>query len=334
MPLPLIPIIIGAGAAALLGIGKGIKAAVDNNDADDYNKRSNEEIDKAKNNLEVCRTASNTALEALGRKKLFILDRGVMRFVRAFEKIQNIQLEDSPGLNELGKFRLDSQSFAELKKMGGYAASIAGGIASGALGGGLAAFGAWSGAMAFGAASTGTAISALSGIAATNATLAFLGGGSLAAGGLGIAGGAAVLGGLVAGPALAIIGFIVGAQASENLDKAKSNYAEAKKITEELSSAAVACNGIRRRAEMFERLLIRLEAMLIPLVFKMEAASASTGVDWKNYSGDEKKTVAAAASLAKAIKTVLDTPILTEDGKLTEESALVAGEIQAVIANV
>jgi hypothetical protein len=52
---------------------------------------------------------------------------------------------------------------------------------------GGAAFGAWSGAMAFGAASTGTAISALSGIAATNATLAFLGGGSLAAGGLGIA---------------------------------------------------------------------------------------------------------------------------------------------------
>ena len=45
-----------------------------------------------------------------------------------------------------------------------------------------------------GTASTGTAISSLSGVAATNATLAWLGGGTLAAGGLGMAGGAIVLG--------------------------------------------------------------------------------------------------------------------------------------------
>ncbi len=45
-----------------------------------------------------------------------------------------------------------------------------------------------------GTASTGTAISALSGAAATKATIAWLGGGALAAGGLGIAGGTAVLG--------------------------------------------------------------------------------------------------------------------------------------------
>ena len=45
-------------------------------------------------------------------------------------------------------------------------------------------------------ASTGTSIASLSGAAATNATLAFFGGGSLAAGGLGMAGGTAVLGGL------------------------------------------------------------------------------------------------------------------------------------------
>ena len=45
-----------------------------------------------------------------------------------------------------------------------------------------------------GTASTGTAISSLSGAVATNATLAWLSGGTLAAGGLGIAGGAIVLG--------------------------------------------------------------------------------------------------------------------------------------------
>ena len=53
-------------------------------------------------------------------------------------------------------------------------------------------------ATTFGTASTGTAISALSGIAAKNAALAWLGGGSLAAGGAGMAAGKALL--ALAGP--------------------------------------------------------------------------------------------------------------------------------------
>jgi hypothetical protein len=330
MPIPIFLIALGIGTG-LVGVGKGIKAAVDNSDANDYNRWANNKITDAKKHLEVCRKASNTALEALGSKKLFVLDKGVTRFVSAFEKLQNVELDNSPGFDELNKFRQDKQSFKELKEMGGYAASLLGGAATGALGGGLAAFGAYSGVMAFGAASTGTVITALSGVAATNATLAFLGGGSLAAGGLGMAGGAMVLGGLVAGPALAIMGFIVGAKASDNLDKAKSNYAEATKAAEQLSAAGVLCNGIRRRAAMFERLLIRLEALFIPLVFQMEGIITSSGVDWKKYSADEKNAIAAAASIATAIKTVLDTPILTEEGKLTEESEKVAGEVKQIL---
>ena len=50
-----------------------------------------------------------------------------------------------------------------------------------------------------GTASTGTAISSLGGAAATKATLAWLGGGALAAGGFGIAGGVVVLGAIGVG---------------------------------------------------------------------------------------------------------------------------------------
>lgn len=57
-------------------------------------------------------------------------------------------------------------------------------------------------------ASTGTAIGSLSGAAATNATLAWFGGGSIASGGLGIAGGTAVIGGIIVVPALIITGLI------------------------------------------------------------------------------------------------------------------------------
>ena len=66
----------------------------------------------------------------------------------------------------------------------------------------------WSFVGALGAASTGTAISTLSGAAATNATLAWFGGGAISAGGLGIAGGTMVIGGLVLVPTLIITGLL------------------------------------------------------------------------------------------------------------------------------
>lgn len=59
--------------------------------------------------------------------------------------------------------------------------------------GGLAALGSWTLVSLFGTASTGTAISTLSGVAAYNATLAWFGGGAIAAGGGGMAAGAMTL---------------------------------------------------------------------------------------------------------------------------------------------
>ena len=91
--------------------------------------------------------------------------------------------------------RIESESFANNIKGAGAAV---GGIATG---GAIAALGP-SAAMAiattFGIASTGTTIASLSGAAATNAALAWLGGGALAAGGGGMAAGNAFL--ALAGP--------------------------------------------------------------------------------------------------------------------------------------
>ena len=327
MPLPLI-LGIGAAAAGLLGIGKGIKAGIDTKEAKRVNQNAEELIEEAKETIETARKFSSGSLEILGKKKLFILDNNIERFIRVFEKIKNIDFQDSIGLDELRKFRIDSQSFTELREMSGYASSIVSGIAGGAVGGALAAFGAYSGAMAFGAASTGTAIAALSGAAATNATLAFLGGGSLAAGGLGMAGGMAVLGGLVAGPALAIMGFVLGAKASKNLDNAYSNYAEAKKIAEELNTGALLCNSIRRRSYMFHRLFIRLDILFLRLINELEQIVSKNGKNYRKYKTEQKHVVAQICSVAGAIKAVLDTPILTEDGCLTPQSEKIMVEMQ------
>ena len=142
----------------------------------------------------------------------------------------------------------------------------------------------------------------------------------MAAGGLGITGGTAVLGGLVAGPALAILGVVVGAQASANKEKAYSNLCKANEYKEEMDAASSMCMGIRRRANMFRRFLLSLNSVFEPLVWDMTKIIRDKGTDFGTYSENEKKTVAEAMSMAKAIKTIIDTPILNDEGNLTVES--------------
>src|SRR5690606_11838633 len=82
----------------------------------------------------------------------------------------------------------------KLQKIEAYsytAIGVLGSAAGAGVAGAAAGFAVYGGVMAFAAASTGTAIPSLAGVAATNATLAAIGGGSLATGGLGIAGGTA-----------------------------------------------------------------------------------------------------------------------------------------------
>lgn len=319
-------------AGALTGIGTGIKAGIDNKNANDINDLAQHILDHAKERIEIAKAASGRGLEVLGEKKIHILDNRINEFIRLYEKIKNITLQDSTGLDELSKFRIDKDnSFLELKELGNLGTSMAKGLASGTVAGALTAFGAYGAATTFATASTGTAIASLSGAAATNATLAFFGGGSLAAGGLGVAGGTAVLGGMVAGPALAILGIVMSAKASKKLDEAYSNKAEAQKIAAELSTATVMCNGIRRRAYLFQRLLIKCETLFAPLIYEMEKIQITSGTDYTKYSMEQKQTIARALSLAGTIKAVLDTPILTEDGALTPESEKIGTDINLAI---
>ena len=72
---------------------------------------------------------------------------------------------------------------------------------------------------------------------------------------------------------------------------------------------------------MFHSLLARLDSFLLPLVFEMKDIVKNEGYDYSTYSIDRKKVVARAASVAVTIKSVIDTPILSENGELTDESA-------------
>lgn len=209
MPLPLLFIGVAAATGGL-GAGKAIKAGMDASHAKRINRSANEIVEASAAQLNAQRFACGKALRQLGGGKLFVLNHSISAFLDTFSKIKNVDFRDSEGLDELGKLHIDEQDFVELKSMVTFAGSLAGGALAGTAGGALVAFSAYGAAQALAVASTGTAIASLSGAAATNATLAFFGGGSLATGGLGMAGGTVVLGGLVAGPALLVMGFVAG----------------------------------------------------------------------------------------------------------------------------
>ncbi|KAB7791305.1 hypothetical protein [Bifidobacterium leontopitheci] len=321
MPIFVVPLFMGlAAVSGAAGVGMAAKGGLDQSKANKLNTNSSERIRWAANRLEQMREQCSESLNALGKEKLFILDGSMQRFLHSFEQLKNVDFTASEGLDELERLRIDKASFDELKTMSGIASSLMEGGITGVASGALAAFGAYSAASTFAVASTGTAISALSGAAATNATLAFFGGGSLAAGGMGMAGGAAVLGGLVAGPALLVMGIIVGAKGGKNLEEAKTQSAEVSKYCEEMLAGIDQCIAIRRNSSMFHALLARLDARFLPLVFKMERIISEEGTDYSAFTQENKRTIAAAASTAASIKAVLDTPLLAEDGSLTAES--------------
>ena len=326
MAIPLL--FIGAAVATgAVGGTKTIKAVSDNSKAGQINEIANQSIENARDELDRQRKEVGAALESLGKEKLAILNRNVTDFVTTFEKIKNIDFQSSIGLEELKNLHIDQDTFRELRELGSFALGVAGGAAAGAVGGALTAVGAYGAAMTFATASTGTAISALSGAAATNATLAFFGGGSIASGGLGMVGGLYVLGGLVAGPALMVMGMITEAQSKETLEKALSNKAQADEIVESLNAASVQCSAIRRRTYMFYNLLAHLDSLFLPQIWNMQDIVENEGVDYRAYTIESKKAIAAAASTACTIKAVLDTPILTPEGELTEASENVTKEI-------
>ena len=309
-----------AAITGVTGLTKTVGAAVDQSNAKKLNQNSDNRIEYTANRLEDLRLQCGKALEDLGKEKVFVLQNSIKRFLNTFSKIKNVDFQNSIGLEELSRFHIDDVQFKELEKMTSFVSSMTKGTLAGVTGGAITAFGAYSAAGALATASTGTAISTLSGAAASNATLAFFGGGSLATGGLGIAGGTAVLGGLVAGPALLIMGTITGAKAGKNLEDAQANAAKASKYCEELEVGAQQCIAIRRRTNMFYALLAQMDSYFLPLLYKMEEIFDSEGNDYSKYSLESKKTIAMAASTAVTIKSILDTPILSEDGSLTQDS--------------
>ena len=101
-----------------------------------------------------------------------------------------------------------------------------------------------------------------------------------------------------------------------------------------MQTAALACNGIRRRAAMFNRFLIRLQTIFDEVLYDMMMVIEEKGTDFRKFSEEDKKSIASAMSLAGAIKSILDIPILDESGNLTDESETILEIIQEKVDSI
>lgn len=316
MPLPFLLIGVAVAAGAY-GVKKGLDAKSDFDDAESINEDAQEIYEDAQRSLEERRKITQEELESLGRQKLSLVQDGLEPFVETFSKIKKVDYDEIDLLD--GK--LPAVSIDRIREVREVVLHMEEAIGGGAVAGsasalaGLAAYGSVG---LLGTASTGTAIAGLSGAAATNATLAWLGGGSLAAGGFGMAGGAAVLGGIVAAPVLLVGGLMMASKAEEAKERALSNRHDAQIAATAMEEAEVAARDIGRMAAQVRNVLKKLQDYLSSDLEALEDL-VSVSTDFRTYDRSERDLVLRSASLAVTAKNLAETSLLEEDGSVTND---------------
>jgi transcriptional regulator with XRE-family HTH domain len=216
-----------------------------------------------------------------------------MRFVELAAAITDAPQPDAAGLGDddvsdpksAAKQRIRSNSRGVASALAGGA----GGAFAGAAVGGVGAYATFMAAVSFGTASTGTAIAGLSGVAATNAALALLGGGTLAAGGAGVAGGAAILAGVVAAPALLLA---VGGLAWMVKRNRKQQQELATKLDEADAEMAATQRGFDALVDILPRATKTLDYIALHASHALKRWESRLGprpLHWNSMSPDDKK---------------------------------------------
>lgn len=292
-----IPVLLWGAAAALAatGIVKGAQAIGDINDAKDIGERAEKRYQQAKSELEEAKTITNLRFEELGKLKVDIFQNQIQHILNVIKRSNNTN-----ATSKLAGFEsvFSIEEIKEMEQMAELSFELSTNFASSAATGALAGFGVYGSIPFLATASTGAAISSLSGAAATNATLAWLGGGSLAAGGFGMAGGMVALGGIVAGPALAVGGFLLASKAEEALTQAEKYKAQVSEAIAQFELIEEGLSGLRRNAD-------EIEYTLTELVQRFEQSKVQNADELGFHE---------MCLIGKTLKKVMNTPIMHKDG--------------------
>lgn len=275
--------VVGATGAAA-GVHGGTKIVSAHDKEDSAKKRHEDNLVMPKD----CRYLAVTAMNDLGKLELGALE-SFGPFVDIVTKLQNV-----PTFDDLNQAKLDIPEFSQedLREVAVGAKAALGGIAGAAVGtaGGIAAAGATTTIIgALGTASTGTEIASLNGVAVTNAILAWLGGGSLAAGGGGTAVGSAVLGMATAGAAVLVAGAVIdfmGHKLNESTEELSRQVDEEEK---EINEACDLLSDIRLAAIKYSNSIKVVKGSYEDLLRQVSTIVNDEGkTDWKLFTDKDK----------------------------------------------
>ncbi|GAA7135612.1 hypothetical protein ID0302_08980 [Helicobacter pylori] len=319
MPLPFI--LAGVAiAAAGYGVKKGIDALDADCEADEFIKKAESLKEESTKKAESAETDCKLAFAKFGKKKLHVLSHTVPNFLDHFHRlkrseitIEGINMQDIEG--QVSDAQKITNQYSEVDFF-----DVSGAVMGSAIGGVLTAYGVYTGVGLLASASTGTAIAGLSGVAATNATLAWLGGGALSVGGFGMVGGMAVLGGLVAGPALAILGALSASKMEEKLEKAKAYYSQVEEVVKKADAMIDQFQAIEKMARLFTRQITKCDALFFSLPQDAIATMKKHNYDVSHYSQKERDQLCVAVSTLMTLSAFLKVPIIGKDKKLQEKA--------------
>lgn len=290
MPIPLI-LGVGAAIAGVAGVGTAAHGAKKMKDANDTMKATESQHRRNIEKFENQNKLTNEKMDELGKLELKVL-KGFEDFSNVIEKIQN-----RPKFEQYNKdgVSLPTYDKEELKTVSVGAGVLLGGVGGAAAGtfGGFAAAGATTSAvMALGTASTGTAIASLSGVAATNATLAALGGGAIAAGGGGMALGTTILGATTLGVGLLVGGIIFNVTGGKLSDKADEAYSQMKKAENSINKICRYLSELEKTAEDYTHSInIVRNKYLESYNYISYVVNKLHKVDWNEFSEQDKLAV-------------------------------------------
>ena len=296
MPFPALLLWGGAAVAAGVGIKKGLDAKEDFARAKRIGERAESNYKDAERKLERNRKSTQKALEELGKLKVATFTHQIKHLVSVAQQKKKNTYSSLAGYDE----KVFVEEMKNTEVLVAQSLEIEKGLGGAAVSGALSAFGAYGAVGALASASTGTAIAGLSGAAATNATLAWLGGGSLAAGGFGVAGGMVALGGIILGPALAVGGFWMAGKAEQAVSDAYDYESKVEKAIAQMDTINTAMKGIRTAAA--EQVGVIME---LTQIFEQVKVSS---IDDPGFGS--------MYTVGKGLKDVLMVPVLQDDGSV------------------
>lgn len=277
------------GTAGIISAGYGGKKVYDA-------KKISKKVQQRNNdNLERLKKCNESACGEMD--KLGIIELETLKSFKHFQNLMS-KVHNRPIISKINtNLQIHKFEFKKIDEAAKGAEILLGGLSGAALGtaGGFAAAGATTSAVsALATASTGTAISTLHGAALINATLAALGGGSVATGGGGVAWGATVLGAASAGVAI-LVGGVIFTVVGVNLEK-KAKVAEDQMLKNEkqINKICDHLDKVRIAAKKYYDSFIKVVKIYKKEIKKFELIIKKYGsshVDWNNCTQEEKNVI-------------------------------------------